>query len=158
MNQNHQEFEDLRKLMALKRHEQPPPEYLTRLHDNIIARIEEGEGEAGFWERFTSSFSLRPGMVYAFGLTMCSAVGLSSLYMFNDDNAQTAQTTRGIISRPRVLAPAYASETAAPSDPAITLHVANWLRYTNPSVETPAQLTLFDTAPRMTPVSFEPGR
>ena len=33
------EFQDLRRLLALKRHEQPPPGYFNNLHRDIIAQL-----------------------------------------------------------------------------------------------------------------------
>ena len=45
MQPEHENFEDLRRLLVLKRYEQPPPRYFNDFSRKIIARIEAGEGE-----------------------------------------------------------------------------------------------------------------
>ncbi|MGZ5528951.1 MAG: hypothetical protein ACXWJB_09800 [Limisphaerales bacterium] len=78
-----QDFETLRKALALKRYEQPPPGYFNRLPNQIMARIEAGEGETKFWQRFIPSFTLRPAMVYGLGLAVCGVVAVSVYYTSN---------------------------------------------------------------------------
>src|ERR1700743_3877259 len=90
--QEQQEFERLRKLMALKKHEQPPAEYLSQLHNRIINRIERGEGRQNFWDRLTANFALRPGLVYAFGLTVCGALGVTGAYMVREEMITASDT------------------------------------------------------------------
>jgi hypothetical protein len=53
MNENQQNFESLRRLLALKRHEVPPPGYFNNFSRQVIARIRAGEVEdsATRWER-----------------------------------------------------------------------------------------------------------
>lgn len=82
-NQGPEDFETLRKALALKKYEQPPPGYFNRLPNQIMARIEAGEGQSRFWERFIPSFTFRPAMAYGFGLAMCGAVALGVYYTSN---------------------------------------------------------------------------
>jgi hypothetical protein len=72
MKSDPNDFETLRKLMALKRYEQPPPGYFRRLPDRIEARLERGEGQLGIWERFIVPFTFRPALVYGFAMAALS--------------------------------------------------------------------------------------
>jgi hypothetical protein len=46
MSENQSNFESLRRLLALKRHEMPPPGYFDAFSRRVIARIRAGETEA----------------------------------------------------------------------------------------------------------------
>ena len=85
MNSDQGDFEALRKLMALKRHEQPPPGYFHLLPSRIITRIENGEGQDSFWEEFLSNFSIRPIWACAIGFSFCAAVVVGTLYPLATD-------------------------------------------------------------------------
>jgi hypothetical protein len=54
MNPEENDFRDLRQLLALKRHEQPPPGYFYHFSGHVIARIKAGETgrEEGIFERW----------------------------------------------------------------------------------------------------------
>ena len=67
MNTEPESFDELRRLMAVKRHEEPPPAYFQNLSGKIVSRIERGEGQLTLWERLSSNFTLRP----AFALRLC---------------------------------------------------------------------------------------
>ena len=154
MNSDPREFEALRRIMALKRHEQPPPGYLGQLPGRIRARIERGEGQLNVWDRLSANFSLRPTLAYAFGLTVCGALGLSAISMVREEMARAADPSPGVI----VKGPAPAGQFAVqfkPEPP--TLHVANWLGNTNPTADTEPQLSLFDMHHAVVPVSYQSG-
>jgi hypothetical protein len=153
MNSDPNGFETLRKLMALKRHEQPPPEYLDQLSTRIRTRIEHGEGRMNLWDKFSANFSLRPSLAYAFGLTVCGALGLSAVYMVKQEMLQAADFSPGAILRGP--APATFASQFNPSTP--PLHVANWLRNTNPAAESQPELSLFGASHTVLPVSYQSG-
>jgi hypothetical protein len=156
MNSDPNDFETLRKLMALKRHEQPPPEYLDRLPERIINRIEHGEGRLSLWDRVSANFALRPTVAYAFGLTVCGALGLSAVYLVRQ---QAATASGGVALRiPASTAAALAREERQQETP--PLHVANWLGNTNPTVDYQFATSLFgpNHGPAPVSVSYETGR
>lgn len=154
MNSDEQNFEALRKLMALKRHEQPPPDYLDQLSLNIITRIEHGEGRMNLWDRVSANFALRPSLAYAFGLTVCGALGLTASYMVRQEMAQSSELASDVVLK-RPAANLFANQYRPATPP---LHVANWLGNTNPTAESAPQLSLFNANHATTiPVSYETG-
>lgn len=71
--------EKLRQLLALKRHEQPPPGYFDRFSSQVIGRIQAGEegSRESFWARWTI-FRLPAPVAWSFGtaLVVVMAAGL----------------------------------------------------------------------------------
>lgn len=79
MNPESENFEQLRRLLALKRHEVPPPGYFDRFSRDVIARIKAGErGSEGLAEKFPwlgrilAAFDTRPAIAGAFGAAVCA--------------------------------------------------------------------------------------
>lgn len=78
MNPDSQNFDSLRRLLALKRHEQPPPGYFNRFSRDVMARIKAGEGggeesfELPFFQRLFALFDVKPVFAGAFGMGMCA--------------------------------------------------------------------------------------
>jgi hypothetical protein len=155
MNSNPEDFDALRKLLALKRHEIPPPGYMRELPGKIRNRIERGEGQLNLWDRISGMINMRPSLAYAFGLMMCGTLGLSTVYMVRQEMTQTADSSQGLVLRrpAPVTAMANDMDSSAP-----TIHVANWLRNTNPIAETQPQMSLFGNTDRVVRiVSYQPG-
>jgi hypothetical protein len=69
-----QNFDDLRKLLALKKHEQPPPGYFNRLPGKILARLEAVEPavQSTWWDWLVARFDARPILACAYGFTVSS--------------------------------------------------------------------------------------
>jgi hypothetical protein len=92
MSAEQENFENLRRLLALKRHERPPPGYFHDFSRQIIARIHAGEAAASQswpqrmlerapWLRnLWDGFGAKPAVAGAFGVGVCSllVVGLVS--------------------------------------------------------------------------------
>lgn len=68
-------FDSLKKLLALKRHELPPPGYFNDLPRRITTRLERGETApaASLWETIFALLGRRPAFVYSF-LVLISGV------------------------------------------------------------------------------------
>lgn len=76
MNPDSEQFEQLQKLMGLKRYEQPPPRYFHSFSGQVISRIKAGEADAGLgWlEKLRSLFESKPMLTGAFGAAVCALV------------------------------------------------------------------------------------
>jgi hypothetical protein len=96
MSQESQDFESLRRLLALKRYEQPPPGYFNNFSSEVIARIKAGEGahenvlERLFWEapwlqRLWSALETKPIMAGAFGAAVCALLVAGVVYSERPD-------------------------------------------------------------------------
>jgi len=69
MKNNPQEFEKLRRLLALKRHEIPPPGYFDSFSGIVVDRIHtEQETKAGMWQQVLTLFRERPAISWSFSM------------------------------------------------------------------------------------------
>ncbi|MGD0259435.1 MAG: hypothetical protein ABSD29_06370 [Verrucomicrobiota bacterium] len=80
MNQDTENFEQLRRLLALKRHEQPPPGYFKHFSSQVILRIERGERgtlidrllwEAPWLQRIWAALETKPILAGVCGAAVC---------------------------------------------------------------------------------------
>jgi hypothetical protein len=101
MSAEQNDFEELRRLLALKRHEQPPPGYFHDFSRQVIARIDAEEALASqswfqrtvgrsswLWSSW-KGFEAKPLVAGAFGVGVCSllVVGLVSSERVDADPA-----------------------------------------------------------------------
>jgi hypothetical protein len=81
MNSQDQEFQALRRLLALKRHEQPPPGYFDRLAGSIRAQLAAEQASESWWSRLFTRWEIRPAWAGAFAASVAAmyvvSVGLS---------------------------------------------------------------------------------
>jgi hypothetical protein len=147
MKSDPNDFETLRKLMALKRHEQPPPGYFNRLPGKIADRIERGDGKLGFWEKWITEFTFRPAFAYGVALAAFGALTVSVIYSVKPPSRESAYAP----SKDGWRIGAPDGVLAGRSDPSEPLHVANWMGNTNPSAVSPVLPSLFRSGPQ-TPV------
>ncbi len=73
MNDHDNNFEELRRLLTLKRHEVPPPGYFENFSDNVMARIHAAQAAPRLpWMlRFLQRFESRPAYPVAFASSLC---------------------------------------------------------------------------------------
>ncbi|MGZ8899509.1 MAG: hypothetical protein ACXW3Z_05380 [Limisphaerales bacterium] len=80
MNSSPEDFKDLRRLLAMKKHEQPPPGYFSYLPDKIQMRIEREEDLSEYstwWEWFVRKLDAQPVLAgaYAFAISGLMLMG-----------------------------------------------------------------------------------
>jgi hypothetical protein len=101
MTPDHEDFEQLRRLLALKRHEQPPPGYFNSFSQQVLARIRAGElgADTAPWERWLTSplqrlwltFETKPVLAGVFGAAVCAL--LISGVVYSERTGPTSQLT-----------------------------------------------------------------
>jgi hypothetical protein len=78
MNPEPKNFDSLRRILILKRHEQPPPGFYDRFSRDVMARIKAGEMgdkiglEPVWYRRVLGMFELKPVFAGAFGMGVCA--------------------------------------------------------------------------------------
>ena len=113
MNSSPEDFEGLRRLLALKRHEQPPPGYFDHFSDKVIARI-EADGlvmRSSWWQRLFPELDARPVLVSAYGLVI---VGLLVVGLGASQSLETAESASPVLASP------WLGPTPVPTEVALT--------------------------------------
>ena len=73
--QNPDEFESLKKLLALKRHEEPPPGYFDRLPGEVRARIAHAQASPEpWWRRWLATCDLSPALATSYAVVAVTLV------------------------------------------------------------------------------------
>jgi hypothetical protein len=97
MNENENNFESLRSLLALKRHETPPPGYFNNFSSQVLQRIRVGqtEGSANWLEEFFNhapwvaklleAFTARPVFASGFAGALCMLLLFGIVYAERPD-------------------------------------------------------------------------
>ena len=109
MNQNENNFADLKLLLKLKRHEVPPPGYFDNFSSQVVSRIRAGEAGRSqtFSERLQKNspwlmnifrvFEIRPGLVGGFATALCLLLVLVVVFA---DRAEVASKNLLAVSEP----------------------------------------------------------
>lgn len=95
MSDSQENFEALQKLLALKRHEQPPPGYFDRLPDTIAARIHRetrGDRFLSSVQEWFSRFGFKPAVAYGVLTTLCALIVLGVGYSLRMDDKSVSST------------------------------------------------------------------
>jgi hypothetical protein len=159
MHPEQDNFEDLRRLLALKRHEQPPPGYFNRFSREVIVRIQAGDfgeetaGKRFFWDfpllqRLWDALEARPALSGAFGVAVLGFLTAGFLLSDNPGLRQPA-LVGGVVpwAEGRPLA------TVKPSSSAFVTE-APGLEFSSPTGPQAARLRANLFPPRATPVKF----
>jgi len=94
-----EQFRQLRRLLVLKRHEQPPPGFYHDFSSQVIARLRAGDcgepdgfiqrllAQAPWLERWWGAFATRPTLAGAFGAGVCALLVSAVVYSENSEPA-----------------------------------------------------------------------
>lgn len=166
MKESGQNFDDLKKLLKLKRHELPPPGFFSHFSDEIVSRIRAGEARGGgamvdrlndsapWLVNFLRFFEAKPGVVGAFATSLCLllvfGVVLAERSESGSQNLLTAAA--GDQTAPTAAAPAsLASQFASASEGGIALSTNGSLQPVASMFGQPGTASLFQ------PASFAPA-
>jgi hypothetical protein len=111
MNPSPEEFDQLRKLLTLKRHEQPPPGFFNHFSDKVIARI---EAEAlitpiSWRQRLLPDLDAKPVLACAYGLV------ITGLLVVGLGISASLDSEEGVA--PNLGSPWLAAQTPTPAAP-----------------------------------------
>jgi hypothetical protein len=95
MNSQPEDFDRLKKLLALKRHEQPPPGYFVGLSSRIMDRIEEERQfkQLPWYRKVATSFEWKPTVVWVTGMAACGLVCAGMIGALQVNNSAVAAST-----------------------------------------------------------------
>ncbi|MGH7951395.1 MAG: hypothetical protein ACREFE_05690 [Limisphaerales bacterium] len=132
MNDNENNFEALRQLLALKRHEIPPPGYFDHFSAEVISRIRAGDGgeTTGSWfSKLLQAFEFKPAFAGAFASALLLLLVFGIVYAGNPDGSlQTILQPQTDNGAPQLAVTSPATSTALTSMPTQTGMIAS----TNP--------------------------
>jgi len=155
MNENENSFDSLRRLLAFKNRETPPPGYFDSFSSNVLARIRAGEAnaQAGWSEQFSAgwlvkllqAFEFKPAFAGTFAVGLCMVLLFGIVYAERPDTGSqsllspSAQNTAPITmaSAGDLTQPAESSGLIATTNPVLNLDsVATLFNQPNPLLQT----------------------
>jgi hypothetical protein len=74
-------FDQLRRLLVLKRYEAPPPGFFANFSGKVMARIEAAELAVApaWWQRLGFDFNCKPALVCGLGVVVCGLLSAGVL-------------------------------------------------------------------------------
>jgi hypothetical protein len=158
MNENENNFESLRRLLALKRHETPPPGYFENFSAEVRARIRAGD--AGRMESFSehlpwlvrlmSAFEAKPAFAGAFAGALCLLLVFGIVFAERPDVAPQPLLQTAQASSPLAMA-APANLNSMPAEQPALIPISS----TNPVFNTQSPDSLFASqGAAVQPVNF----
>lgn len=142
MNENEKDFESLRRLLAFKNRETPPPGYFNDFSSRVIARIRAGEEEkpSVFWlVKLFQALELKPAFAGTFAAALCLVLVFGIVYAERPDVAPQA-----LLTPTAQVATPLAMETAAPGEIAQPMEASGLIATTNPVLNVGSVATLFN--------------
>jgi hypothetical protein len=147
MNENENNFEALRRLLTLKRHEMPPPGFFNGFSDQVIARIRAGEAGnmhtaakrvsgTSWLSNFLQLFEFKPAFAGAFASALCLLLIFGIVYADRPDsgpqpfltNTDSSGASFAAVTPAAMPSENYAADLMASNNPATSLQpVASFL-------------------------------
>jgi hypothetical protein len=101
MKENENNFEPLRRLLALKRHETPPPGYFENFSGDVMARIRAGDDgrteivarQLPWLFRLLTAFEAKPAFVGAFASALCLLLVIGIVFAERPDSVTQSLLT-----------------------------------------------------------------
>jgi len=163
MNEPDSDFEALRQLLALKKHEIPPPGYFDRFSGEVVARIRAGESskpltlmeqlfaEAPWLLRIIRAFESKPAFTGVFASALCLLIVAGIVY--SDNPSVTPDSTAA--SQMSFSTAPMASMSSGFLDASAPASEASLMSNTNPAESLDANASPFGNPnPLLQPVSF----
>lgn len=115
MDTNHDQFDDVRKLLALKKYEQPPPRFFQEFSGKVIDRLHalEHARPVTWLQRLGLDLDFKPAMMGAFGVVVCGLLLVGVLVSGGSTPSPTTNFSMNgdssVLFAPPGDAPAFAS-------------------------------------------------
>jgi hypothetical protein len=108
-------FDQLRKLLALKRYEQAPPGYFNNFSSKVIARLltAEASPSLSWWQKLGFQLDFKPALMCGLGVLVC---GLLSAGVITSALKSADQPPVGLVMGPPINSPAVVPFNAVTSD------------------------------------------
>ena len=113
MQKEPDDFGDLRRLLALKRHESPPPGYFDHFSSKVIARIEAQKlhDSVPVWRRWLSELIERPALTGAYAV-LFGGLGMVALGLVRNPMTDEGLPPTSVWATPASIEPFAAREIA----------------------------------------------
>lgn len=146
MSENENDFEALRRLLALKRHEVPPPGYFENFSSKVIGRIRAAQAvrEVPWFQRFIQAFEAKT--IYPVG----AASALCLLLLFGIVSVEQSPV---LVANPAISSPMDKSFSIVPDSRAMAIVSSI---NTNPPADLPLFGSAANSAAGFQTVSFSP--
>jgi hypothetical protein len=140
MDEN-EDFESLRRLLSLKRHEVPPPGYFHNFSGEVISRIKLGEHksedtlELPWFLKFIQFFDAKPAFAGAFASALCLLLVFGIVNAERPDISATAQSPLQVQTAENTPSTAPTAPAAVGASSQLSTQPMLALNSTNPALD-----------------------
>jgi hypothetical protein len=105
MSEKNDNFDPLKQLLKLKRHEIPPPGYFSNFSGDVLSRIRAGEAggsdsifermqsSSPFWSSMLALFTAKPGIIGGLATSVCVLLLVGVVLLDRSDSGQAVADT-----------------------------------------------------------------